>query len=387
MVLYGLGTTIGAGIYALVGVIAGIAGYWAPVAFLIAAILAGLTACSFAELSGRYPQAAGSALYTQKAFNKEKFSLVIGLMVCAAGIFSAAALINSLVNYLLIYIQHDRAALILFLTMFIGGIAIWGIVESVTIAATITLIEIAGLLSIIVVSRESFLDLPDLLPEMIPPVSFSSILTLSSAAILAFYAFIGFEDMVEVAEEVKDADTTLPLAILITIGVTTIIYICIMLAAILSLHPSALAESKAPLSLVFSSQTGLKSDFLTIIAMIAVLNGAIIQIIMSSRVLYGLSSRKQLPSIFSRINKRTHTPVVATLTVMALIALLATLGNLPKLATFTSLLVVSVYALVNLSLWVIKKESPRVDGVFCIPRAIPLLSFILCIAFIAAQMM
>lgn len=385
LVLYGLGTTIGAGIYALIGEIAGIAGYWAPFSFLIAAALAALTACSFAELSGRYPQAAGSALYIEKAFLTPTLALMIGLTVCAAGVTSAAALINSLVNYLQLYVAQDRITLIVMLTLIIGGIAIWGIIESVTIAAIITIIEVGGLLSIIIASRDAYLDLPELLPAMLPPLSFSSAITLSSGAILAFYAFIGFEDMVEVAEEVSDAKKTLPRAILITITVTTLLYTAIMLAAVLALHPSVLAQSKAPLSLLFSAQTGLNGDFLTVIAMIAVLNGAIIQIIMSSRVLYGLSSRGHIYTIFSKVNPQTQTPIMATVFIMLCITALSFIGDLSQLAKLTSLLVIGIYAAVNLALWRLKKETPRVDGVFCVPSILPFIGFICCLAFIIAQ--
>jgi basic amino acid/polyamine antiporter, APA family len=386
MVLYGLGTTIGAGIYALIGEIAGIAGYLAPAAFLLAALLASLTALSFAELSGRFPKAAGAALYTQQGFSSPKLAVVIGLMVCLAGIVSSAALINGFIGYLREYIDTDRWMLIVGITLVITSIAIWGIAESVTMAAIITCIEIAGLLTIVWVSRNALSELPIRLPELIPSADKASWLAISGGAILAFYAFIGFEDMVEVAEEVKDVKRTLPIAILMTIVITTFLYMAIMLAAVLALGPEQLAGSEAPLALLYETQTGNKANMINIIGMIAIINGAIIQIIMSSRILYGLSSRGQLPEILGKIHPRTQTPVIATALVASIILVLALLGRLAVLAEMTSLIVLMTFSVVNLSLWRIKQHSPRMEGVICVPAFLPLTGFLVCIGFVTLKL-
>ena len=385
IVLYGMGTTIGAGIYALVGEISGIAGYLAPASFLVASLLASLTALSFAELSGRYPQAAGAALYTEKGFSSTYLALAIGLLVCMAGIVSSSALIHAFVGYLAVYIDINASALIIITTLLIGTLAIWGIAESVTVASMITLVEIGGLLLIIFVSRHAYLTLPAHFTSMIPALNQQHLLAVSGGAILAFYAFIGFEDMVEVTEETKDASHTLPKAILMTIAITSLIYLLVMTAAILSMPPTELAKSKTPLSLIYEKHTGHTSSLLNIIGMVAVINGAIIQMIMSSRVLYGLSHRGQLPKALGVIHPRTHTPVIATIAVIALILLLALTGKLVSLAEMTSMLVLVTYSVVNLSLWRIKKKHPRVDGIFYIPRIIPLLAFTVCIGFVMSQ--
>ncbi|MBE9564874.1 MAG: amino acid permease, partial [Proteobacteria bacterium] len=145
MVLYGLGTTIGAGIYALIGEIAGVAGYFAPISFLVASLMAGLTAISFAELCGRFPQAAGAAVYVKQGFSSNGLSTIVGLLVIAAGLASASALINGFVGYLHQFIGVDRILVIVLLTLVLGGIAAWGIAESVAIASLITVVEIGGL--------------------------------------------------------------------------------------------------------------------------------------------------------------------------------------------------------------------------------------------------
>ncbi len=251
MVLYGLGTTVGAGIYALVGELAGVAGYLAPAAFLVASLLAGLTAMSFAELSGRFPLAAGAALYVQNGFSSTQMARLTGLVVVLAGLVSAAALLNGFVGYFHEFFNVDRSFIILLVTVVLSAIAIWGIAESVTIASVVTLVEIAGLLWIIGVSRSGLAQLPDMWVNFIPTIDTVSLASIYAGTLLAFYAFIGFEDMVDVAEEVKDVKRNLPIAILLTLGITTLLYVLIMIVAVLAMPPEILAKSKAPLALLF----------------------------------------------------------------------------------------------------------------------------------------
>ena len=158
--LYGLGTTIGAGIYALVGEMAAISGYYAPVSFLLASIMAALTALSFAELSGRFPRCAGAALYVKEGFSSERLSVIVGLLVVAAGLVSSAAIVNGFTAYLGEFIELDRFTAIIIVTLAIGAIAAWGIAESVSIAAFVTVVEIAGLLLVIAVSYRGWQNYP-----------------------------------------------------------------------------------------------------------------------------------------------------------------------------------------------------------------------------------
>ncbi|MDX1353652.1 MAG: APC family permease, partial [Thiomicrorhabdus sp.] len=246
MVLYGLGTTVGAGIYALIGELAGLSGYLAPFSFLFAAILAALTAFSFAELSCRYPRAAGAALYTQQGFHSPKLTLAVGLLVILAGLVSSAALINAFSGYLDELIPLERTTTILLISLLLCAIAIYGIAQSVFLAALITLIEVGGLIWIIFISQSALSQLPELSAQLIPDLSLSSISVIFAGTLLAFYAFIGFEDMVDVAEEIEDVKRNLPLAILITLTVTCFLYMLIMLLAVLSIPPQELANSSAP---------------------------------------------------------------------------------------------------------------------------------------------
>ena len=385
MVLYGLGTTIGAGIYALVGELAGVSGYLAPFAFLFAALLAGLTALSFAELSSRYPRAAGAALYVQIGLNSQRLARIIGLLVIAAGLISSAALVNAFSGYLNEIIHLERETVIILVALILVALAIYGIAESVFVASLITVVAVAGLVWIIFISQSAFTQLPDKLPELVPSLSLIDFGFIFSGMLLAFYAFIGFEDMVDVAEEVKDAKRTLPLAIILTLAITIILYLAIMLVAVLSIPPSELALSQAPLATLYSFHTGQPATVITLIGMFSIINGALIQIIMASRVLYGLSYRKQLPALLSYVNPKTQTPIIATLLAGLVVIILALIGSLSSLAKITSIIMLMVFALINLSLWRIKKRDPAPENCTIFPSWIPFLGFIFSTAFVSTE--
>ena len=386
MVLYGLGTTVGAGIYALVGEIALVSGYFAPVSFLIASLLAGFTAISFAELCGRFPYAAGAAIYVKHGFNSKHLSTAVGLLVITAGVVSSAALLNGFVGYLHQFIGMERVLAIVLVAILLGGIAAWGIAESVTIASIMTIVEIGGLRLVIAVSNGALAEFGKRWMELIPSADISSWQGIYLGAILSFYAFIGFEDMVDVAEEVKDVKRNLPIAILLTLGITTIIYLLLMITAVFSLPPDELASSAAPLVYLFEYHTGKNAMVISIIGILAIINGALIQMIMASRVLYGMSSRGQLPGIIGLVNKRTQTPVIATAMVTGIVLALALIGRLASLAQATSLIMLSIFSLVNLALWRIKRKEPNPVDVRTFPLWIPIIGFFVSSAFVLNQL-
>ena len=387
MVLYGLGTTIGAGIYALVGEIAHIAGYYAPISFLVASLMAGFTAISFAELSARFPRAAGAALYVKHGFNSDRLSTLVGLLVVLAGLVSAAALVNGFVGYLHQFLEIERVSAIILITMILGGIAAWGIAESVIIASIITVIEIGGLLLVVLVSGDSLSSLPDRWSEFIPPANIASWSGIYLGAILSFYAYIGFEDMVDVAEEVKNVKRNLPLAILLTLGITTFIYMLLIITAVLSMPPSELAKSEAPLAEIYQFHTGEKAIAISIIGIFAIINGALIQMIMASRVLYGLSSRGLLPGLLRKVHRQTQTPLVATAVVTLAILIIALIGRLTSLAEMTSIIMLSIFSMVNFSLWRVKQRDPNPGGIKIYPSWIPVIGFLVSSAFVLSKLL
>jgi basic amino acid/polyamine antiporter, APA family len=372
MLLYGLGATIGAGIYVLIGDIAGIAGYYAPISFLVASLMAGFTAASYAELSARLPFAAGTALYVWEGFGSKQLSLLVGLLVITAGMVSSAALLNGFVAYLNQFIALDRSAAIAMVALLLGGIAAWGIAESVAISGLVTLIEVGGLVLVIVSSHDVLATLPARWHELVPPFNIGSWGGIYAAALLSFYAFIGFEDMVVVAEEVREVERKLPLAILLTLAITTLLYMTLMITAVLTLPPPALSASEVPLAHVYQINSGGDAGIIHLIGTVAIINGVLIQIIMASRMIYGLSARGQLPARLGAVNRRTRTPLTATLIVTAIVLMLALIGRLTTLAEATSLLMLTVFVMVNLALLRIKRRQPHPAGIHVFPYWVPI---------------
>lgn len=384
LTLYGVGTTIGAGIYVLIGEVAARAGAWTPFAFLLAALLAGATALSFTELSARMPKSAGEALYVREAFASERLSLLVGLMVAIAGIISAASVVVGGVGYLRTLVAVPEALAIVVLCVTLGGLAIWGIAESTLAAAVLTLVEIGGLLLVvatgIAVGGERGLPVSEILAPSAP----FPLVGVFAGAVLAFYAFIGFEDIVNVAEEVKEPARTMPLAIVATLVIAGGLYLAVSVTALAVLPLVELAGSEAPLALVYAAGGG-DARLLGAIAVLATVNGVLVQMVMASRVLFGLSRQGSLPAVLGRVNPATHTPVVATVLVVGVILALALSFPIATLAGTTSLVTLAVFTLCNLALWRVKRRGPTPPEAPDLPIWLPVAGATVSLAVLALE--
>jgi APA family basic amino acid/polyamine antiporter len=385
LTLYGLGTILGAGIYVLVGKVAGIAGLYAPVAFLVAAAIAAVTAFSYAELASRLPKSAGEAVYVQEGFGARSLSIAVGLLLVVAGLVSSATLANGFVGYLNVFVELPAWLVITLLVAGLGGLATWGIAESAMAAAAATLIEMAGLVLIVAVSTDSLATFPARLPELLPPFEPATWTSIAAGAFLAFYAFIGFEDMVNVAEEVKEPRRTLPQAIILAMAISTVLYLLVATAAVLALPLTELASADAPLALIFERATGQTPAVIALIGLFAVVNGALVQIIMCARVLYGMSEAGWLPRWLKRIHARRRTPHYATALVTLAVLALALWLPLVTLAKATSYTILVVFALINAALLRIKRRGPGPPGVRTYPMWIPAAGCGLSVAMLAFQ--
>ncbi len=377
LTLYGLGVTIGAGIYVLVGATASRAGFYAPASFLLAAAVVAFTGFSYSELGTRYPVSAGEAAYVRNGFNSRMLALIVGLMVAASGVVSSAAVSIGATAYVGHFVPLPPVMLTIVIVVILGLAAAWGILESVTAAAIITLIEIGGLCFVIVYG---FTIKPDLLSELgrlVPPLEISAWAGIVSAGLLAFFAFVGFEDIANVAEEVKNPSKTLPWAIILTLIIATVIYLVVVSVVILVVPMSKLANSAAPLVLVFENAGATTKGIFTIIASLATINGVLIQMIMASRVLYGLASQGNLPEKLAYIHPVTRTPLVATFLVVAVVMGLALFLPIAALAERTSQLVLVIFMLVNLALLRLKLwGEPPSNDIFQVPIWVPAIGFV-----------
>jgi len=381
LVLYGLGVTIGGGIYVLIGKVVARAGILAPISFILAAVLVSFTAFTFAELAARFPRSAGEAVYVREGLGYRQLAILVGLLVVSNGIISSAALTNGFVGHIQEFWSLPPWLIIVSITIFLGAIAIWGIQESVLAAGAITLIEISGLVLIIWFGRDSLAEIGVRLGDLTPGFGTNVWIGVLSGTFLAFYAFVGFEDMVNVAEEVKDVKVVLPLAIILTLAITTVIYILIVLVAVLSVPIEELSASDAPLVYIFEQTSGQPGIIINVIALFAILNGLLIQIIMASRVLYGMAKSKWLPGWIAFVHPRTQTPLIATCFTVGIILVLSLLFSMEALAETTSLIVFIISILVNAALWKLKCTAPIPSGVFTIPIWVPVTGFFVSVAF------
>ncbi|MEP4380034.1 MAG: APC family permease [Alphaproteobacteria bacterium] len=361
LTMYGVGTTVGAGIYVLTGKVIEVAGVFAPLSFLAAAGLAGLSAASFAELSTRMPRSAGEALYVREGLRTPRLSVVVGLLVAASGVISSAVLTKGFTGYLGLVLDWPAPVFTAILLATLVLLAIWGIREAVIVAAVITALEVAGLLLVVWVARDGLAETGVWVDTILDDVRRPPLELLASGAVLAFFAFIGFEDMVNVAEEVRDVRHTMPRAILLTLLITAFLYFIVSLVALLSMSGVDLAQSDAPLADIYAHATGGSPLPIVFVGTLAIVNGALIQIIMGSRVLYGLAAQGQLTAVFAKIHPTRQTPAVATLFVGCMVALLALFLPLEAMARLTSVVVLSVFTLVNFSLVALKRRGMSAD--------------------------
>jgi len=365
LTLYGIGVMVGAGIYVLVGAVAGHAGVWAPLSFLLAAIIATPTGMSYAELSGRIPEAAGEAAYLRVATGRPIVAAVVGLAIEIVGVVSAAVVLQGGVGYLRVLVDLPEPLLIAAIGAALGVAALIGVVESLTLAAVLTAIEVIGLLIVIGAGATG--------PVAAQPAALSGfpLVGLASGGILAFFAFFGFEDMVNMVEETRNPSRTVPRAIFLALAVTTLLYMLVAWAAVRAVPVDQLSASRQPLALVFETATGQGAGFLSAIAVAAALNGVLAQIVMSARVLYGLGRFLPPLEVFHHAHPRFRTPVLATVLATAVTVTLAITAPLLELAELASAVLLLVFLAINGALIALQRSGPPPEGVFRTPGWLP----------------
>ncbi|MCW8906363.1 MAG: APC family permease [Sedimenticola sp.] len=388
--LYGLGTIIGAGIYVLIGEVAAHAGYLTPLAFLLAALIAGFSAFSYAELSSRFPVSAGEAVYVQRAFGVRAWSTVIGLLMASVGIIASATLARGFSGYLDYILPLDPALSMTLLVLILGAVAAWGISESAWLAVVTTLVEIGGLLLIVWVAGENLTELPDLVASGLELSDGPAWQQVAAGAFIAFFAFLGFEDIVNVGEEVRNPSRNLPLAVILSLLISALLYLAITLVSVATVPPGELAGNPAPLALVYESAVGSSPLFIVLVSIAAIVNGILIMLVMATRILYGMSRQEWLPARLCRVSPVTHTPLFSTLLVTLLILAFALWLPIATLAAATSLITLVVFFSVNLSLLTIRwrdgKSSEPPPDIVRYPIGLPVAGLLSSGAFLLVQL-
>jgi APA family basic amino acid/polyamine antiporter len=375
-----LGDILGGGIYALVGVVAGEVGGAIWAAFLVALLLAALTAGSYAELVTKYPRAGGAAHFSVKAFRGPLVAYLIAFAVVASGVTSASALARAFGgDYLAEFVAVPVAVAALAFIVAIAVVNFVGILVSVRLNVAFTLVELGGLLLVVLVGVAALAGgegdpgrAVELKQDAAP------VLAILAGAALAFYALIGFEDSVNIAEETTRPDRSYPFALFAGLAAAGVIYLAVTVVASMAVPTTRLeASSGALLEVVRLGPLSISTKVFSAIGLIALANGALINMIMASRLLYGMAGEGVLPSSLGRLSSR-GTPVVAIAFTTLVAAGLVLTGDLGALADTTVLLLLGVFIAVNVA--ALRLRGDRVSHPhFEVPHALPVLGVVACL--------
>jgi amino acid transporter len=384
MVLYGSGSMLGSGIYGLIGQAAGAMGAAVWAAFLIALIGAGLTAFSYASLGSRYPRAGGAAYVTQRAYSHGLLTHGVGIAVACSGLTSIAAGARVIADNLVRLPALEAWPLTLLAVLYLFGLAAIvyrGIRESMWVNVTASLIEAGGLMLVIAVGFR-YWGTADLFetPFSNPDAGMAvALVFVVQGVVLTFFSFLGFEDTLNVAEEVKNPSRILPLGLLLALGVTAFLYVGVAITAVSVVPWRELAQAGAPLAEVMSRAAPWFPGWAFIaLTIFAVANTGLINFITASRLLYGMARDKRLPKSLAKVHPKRRTPHVAVAVILLVLLVLVLSGNVAELAAATVLLLLLVFSVVNSALVVLKLRPDEPKGRFEIPIVVPILGALVC---------
>lgn len=385
--LFILGDVLGAGIYALMGVLSKEVGgaLWAPL--ILALLLALLTAGSYAELVTKYPKAGGAAVFAERAFRRPLLSFLVGFSMLAAGVTSAAGLSLAFAGeYLRTFLDVPTIPAALVFLALVACLNARGISESLKSNVVMTVIEVSGLV-IVVVSVALMLgggggDVSRVgeFREGVSPA-----MATLGAAIIAYYSFVGFETSANVAEEVRHPSRVYPRALFGALLTAGVVYVLVGVASSIALPPEELEASTGPLLAVVSASGVVVPDWLfSLIALVAVANGALLTMIMSSRLAYGMAEHGLLPSALGSVLSRRRTPWAAILATTLVAMILTTIGDLSLLASTVVLLLLFVFISTNVAVLVLRRDRVEHDH-FRVWTAVPVLGVASCVLLLTQQ--
>ena len=344
IVMYGIGIIVGAGVYALLGTAAGIAGNGLWISFAIGAILASFTGLSYAELSSAYPKASAEANYLKHAFRKDWIAFAVGWLVAVVGFVSAGAVALGFAGYFSAFIPLPPVLVAIALIFFLSIINFLGIETSAKFNAVFTIIEVIGVIIIILIGipffgKVNYFELANGVPGIF------------SATALIFFAYIGFEAIAKLGEETKEAQKMLPKALLLSIAITSILYILLAISAVSIMPVSELSQTNAPLAdLAAKAVSPGFGVIVAIIALLATFSTVLVILIVTSRLLYGLGQKHELPRIISRVHKKTGTPYIAIIATAIGASAMALIGDIKIVADATTFMIFLCFFAVNIAL-------------------------------------
>jgi amino acid transporter len=389
LLVFVVGDVLGAGIYALVGEVGAETGGAIWTAFTLALALAVFTAFAYAELVTKYPRAAGAALYVNRAFKQPFVSFMVAFAVMCSGVTSASTLARGFGgDYLKEFIDVDIVVVAILFLLVVAAINFRGISESVRLNMVLTTIEVAGLLLICIIGLGAVIDGStgvDAGRAFEFKEDESVLAAMVGGAGLAFYALIGFEDSVNVAEETHDPEKSYPFALFGGLAVAGVIYIAVTLLASMAVPTDTLSGSSGPLKEVAEvGPLSVDPKIFSAIALFALANGALINMVMASRLLYGMSNEGILPPLLGRVHGGRRTPWVAIILTTVLAVILVSTGDLADLADMTVFLLLGVFIVVNICCLVLRREEVDHQH-FRAPTVIPVIGAVVSLVLMVAE--
>ena len=363
LTMYGVGLILGAGIYVLIGEAAGFAGDAVWIAMILGSIVALFAGFSYAELSSVFPKAAAEYVFIKNAFKNNFFAFLIGWLTAVTSIITAATVALGFGGYFAEFVDLPIIISAMGLLVVLSVVNFIGIRESAWTNTIFTIIEASGLILIIVIGFT--FSSPEPVNYTESPSGFTGIVL---AFVLIFFAFIGFEDMANVAEEVKKPKKTLPRAIILSVIIAGILYILVSLAVVRVVNWEELSNSAAPIALV--AQRGLGSEahiLLSAIALFAITNTVLITLVAGSRIFYGMAREKVFPSILEKIHFKTKTPWIAIIVIMITSIAFTFVGDIVIVANITVFAIVITFAAINLAVIVLRYTEPDIERKFKVP--------------------
>jgi basic amino acid/polyamine antiporter, APA family len=390
MTLYALGSMLGSGIYGLIGQAAGQVGNAVWLAFLAALVAALLTALSYASLGSRYPHAGGAAYVVQRAYGSPLLSFVVGLAVACSALTSVATqarVFAANLGQLLGVATLPLWVIVIGFLLLLTGLVFQGIRESMWANVVCTAVEAAGLLIVIAVgfSYWGTVDYLEIPPDVERGPSSFTLLVLQGA-VLTFFAFIGFEDSINVAEECRDPQRTIPIGLVAAMAIAALLYMAVALTAVSVVPWRDLAQAPGPLTEVMArAAPWLSPTVFTVITLFAVGNTALVNYVTASRLVYGMARQDLLPEFLGAVHRTSRTPHRAIAVLFLVVTPLSLIGTIGQLASATVLLLLSVFAVVNFSLLVLKRRPAEPLGSFEVPDAVPLLGTVVCTVLVVVR--
>ena len=389
-VMYGIGLILGAGIYVLIGDVAAISGNAMWISFLLAAAMASFTGLSYAELSSVFPKSAAEYVYVKESFGNNFLALIVGCLTIFVAITSAATVAIGFSGYLAVLLpQYPPILYAVGLVLVLSFLNYYGIRESVWVNSIFTIVEVSGILIIISVglSLGSFAGTNYFeMPSMAYASDSAIISTILASTVLVFFAYYGFENISNISEETKNSTKTIPRAIIVSILVTTIIYVLVALTTVALVGWEELSNSNAPLALAASKALGTNGTaILTVIALFATTNTVLMMLISGSRIIFGIAKYdKAIPGILAQVHTSRKTPWLATIFTMAFTVSTIILysGRLADVAAVSVFSISIVFALVNLSVICLRLRQPNLKRPFMSPLKVKKLPILAVLGFV-----